>query len=107
MRICYYICSIKMTIMTTNVNVIRIGNSLGVILPSKVLNELGADEKAVLTLTAEDGKVTLSPVVTRKKDPFAAISKGGFYDSDIDPYEFSDMLVKTRGEAKPIKDILP
>ena len=30
---------------------------------------------------------------------FAPISKGGFYDSDIDPYEFSDMLVKTRGAA--------
>ena len=29
-------------------------------------------------------------------DPFASISKGGFYDSDIDPYEFSDTLVKTR-----------
>lgn len=32
-------------------------------------------------------------------DPFASISKGGFYDSDIDSYEFSDNLVKTRGTA--------
>ena len=32
-------------------------------------------------------------------NPFAPISKGEFYDSDVDPYEFSDTLVKTRGVA--------
>ena len=35
--------------------------------------------------------------------PFAPISKGGFYDSDIDPYEFSETLVKTRGATDDFK----
>ena len=92
--------------MTANVNIIKIGNSLGIILPSKVLRKLGAKERDKLELNAMDGRVVLTSNVS-SKNPFSAISKGGFYDSDIDPHAFSEMLRETRGKAKPIEDILP
>ena len=91
--------------MTTSVNIIKIGNSLGVILPAKVIRKLGVKEKDSLALDAVDGKVTLTADLS-KASPFEAISKGGFYDSDIDPYAFSEMLVKTRGKSKSMEEIL-
>lgn len=91
--------------MTTSVNIIKIGNSLGVILPAKVIRKLGVKEKDSLAMDAVEGRVTLTADLS-KASPFDTISKGGFYDSDIDPYAFSDMLVKTRGKAKSMEDIL-
>ena len=65
--------------MTTNTNIIRIGNSLGIILPAKMLKKLEAKERDILKLEEMSGRIVLSNPVKESCDPFAAISAGGWY----------------------------
>ena len=45
----------------TQVRLIQIGNSLGVVLPRETLSKLGLKKGDALAIRDEDGEVTLSP----------------------------------------------
>lgn len=65
--------------MTANTNIIRIGNSLGIILPAKMLKKLEAKERDIVKLDEKGGRIVLSNPVKELCDPYAAISAGGWY----------------------------
>ena len=90
-------------LMNTTVNIIRIGNSLGVILPSKILKRLELREKDTLSvsLTGEAITLTSPDKSTSLNNPFSAISKGGWYGMDeTEASELSDFLHDSRVDGK-------
>lgn len=76
-------------------NIIRIGNSRGIVIPGKLLKSLNLDVKDSVEVEIADGKVVLSPAAA-KADPFAAISKGGWFDDPRNAHEISDELYAGR-----------
>ncbi|MCQ2134103.1 MAG: AbrB/MazE/SpoVT family DNA-binding domain-containing protein [Bacteroidales bacterium] len=62
--------------MTINTNIIRIGNSKGVILPSKILKTLALDEKDSVCIIETEGSI----VIRKTEDgipltPFSALDR--------------------------------
>ena len=76
-------------------NIIRIGNSRGIVIPGKLLKSLNLDVKDSVEVEIADGKVVLSPAAAQA-DPFAAISKGGWFDDPRNAHEISDELYAGR-----------
>lgn len=89
--------------METTVNIIKIGNSLGVILPSKILKRLELEERDKLNVNLINETITLSSKEkdnTEAKNPFSAISKGGWYGiNKEEASELSDFLHETRVDS--------
>ena len=73
-------------------NIIKIGNSRGIVIPGKLLARLGLDIKDTVNLELENGKLIVSAV----KDPFAVISCGGWYTDPRDSHDISDELYSGR-----------
>ena len=73
-------------------NIIRIGNSRGIVIPGKLLARLGLDIKDTVNLDLENGKLIVSAV----KDPFAVISCGGWYTDPRDSHDINDELYSGR-----------
>ena len=69
-------------------NIIRIGNSRGIVIPGKLLSRMGLDLRDTVDIELENGKLVISAV----GNPFAAISQGGWYDDSRDSHEISDDL---------------
>ncbi len=89
--------------MNATVNIIKIGNSLGVILPSKMLKLLQLGEKDTLSVDLKDRAITLtSPGKSgTEDDPFSAISNGGWYGIDENEASgLSDFLHGSRIDSK-------
>jgi hypothetical protein len=89
--------------MDTTVNIIRIGNSLGMILPSKILKRLGLGEKDKLSvnITSETITMTILDKNESLNNPFSAISKGGWYGMDeTEASTLSDFLHDSRVDSK-------
>lgn len=76
-------------------NIIRIGNSRGIVIPGKLLKSLNLDVKDSVEVEIADGKVVLSPAAAQA-DPFAAISKGGWFDDPRNAHAISDELYAGR-----------
>lgn len=73
-------------------NIIKIGNSRGIVIPGKLLERLGLKVKDTVEVELENGKL----VVTAANNPFAAISVGGWYEDERDAHEISDGLYSGR-----------
>ena len=73
-------------------NIIRIGNSRGIIIPGKLLSRMGLNTKDIVNLDLENGKL----VVSAARDPFAAISHGGWFEDSRDSHTISDELYSGR-----------
>ena len=73
-------------------NIIRIGNSRGIVIPGKLLARLGLNVKDTVDLELENGKLVVSAV----SNPFAAISCGGWYEDERDSHEISEELYSGR-----------
>lgn len=69
-------------------NIIKIGNSRGIVIPGKLLARLGLDIKDTVNLDLENGRLIVSAI----KDPFEVISCGGWYTDSRDSHDISDEL---------------
>ncbi len=85
--------------MTTSI--IKIGNSSGVIIPSRILKRMDLKMKDTVRISYEAGRV----VISRERDPFEAISKGGWYDDPRDSHAISDDLHKSRINDRDIEEL--
>jgi len=83
---------------------IRIGNSLGIRIASSVLKELGWKRNDPIEFAVDDGKLVLTNMAN-EPDPFAAISKGGWYDDPRDAYEIADELYRGRVNTREIPEL--
>ncbi len=77
--------------------IIRIGHSLGIIIPSKVLKEMSLKEKDVVSMELYGPRLVVGSVLAIE-DPFAAISHGGWHDNP----EEADALLKDIEEGRHI-----
>lgn len=101
MQIQYFVITfVKIVAMTTSVNIIKIGNSCGIILPAKVMKALGVKERDTLNISVSSGEAKL---VQANVDPFAAISAGGWYEDTRDAHEISEELHSARGNTRKVE----
>ena len=77
--------------------IIRIGNSLGIIIPSKVLKEMSLKEKDEVGMELRGCRLVIGSVLDIE-DPFAAISHGGWYDNP----EEADAFLRDVEESRHI-----
>ena len=77
--------------------IIRIGHSLGIIIPSKVLKEMSLKEKDVVSMELHGPRLVVGSVLAIE-DPFAAISHGGWHDNP----EEADALLRDIEEGRHI-----
>ena len=69
--------------MKNKTQILRIGNSKGVILPASILRELSLSERDDLDISTEGGKIILSPLP--KETPFTGPFTGPFAELSGDP----------------------
>ena len=81
---------------------IRIGNSLGIRIASSVLKELGWKRNDPIEFAVDDGKLVLKNMAN-EPDPFAAISKGGWYDDPRDSHEIAEELYNMRVNTREVE----
>ena len=58
--------------------IIKIGNSLGVIIPSKMLDKMALKEKDIISMELHGSRLVIGSV-QEIEDPFSAISCGGWF----------------------------
>ena len=73
----------------------RIGNSLGIIIPSKILKEMSLKEKDVVSMELRGPRLVIGSV-QEIEDPFAAISHGGWYDNPEEADEIMREIEESR-----------
>ena len=86
--------------MTTTI--IRIGNSKGVLLSSRILKKLNLSEKAPVNVELRGKEIVITPSDVLEEDLFSAISKGGWYTDSRDAYEIAADLEDGRGNERTI-----
>lgn len=72
-------------------NIIKIGNSRGIVIPAKLLGRMNMDLHDCVQLEIENGRLIVSPAASAK-DPFASISKGGWFNDPRDSHQISEEL---------------
>ena len=72
-------------------NIIKIGNSRGIVIPAKLLGRMNMNLHDSVQLEIENGRLVVSPAATAE-DPFASISKGGWFDDPRDSHQISEEL---------------
>ena len=75
----------------------RIGNSLGIIIPAKILKEMSLKEKDVVSMELHGPRLVIGSVQAIE-DPFAPISHGGWYDNP----EEADAIMRDIEESRHI-----
>ena len=98
---CYYICNNDI-VMTATVNIIKIGNSNGIILPAKILRALGVSAKDKLEISCVAGRAVLTSATN---DPFAEISKGGWYEDPRETNEIEKEIRASRGKTSKVVEL--
>lgn len=89
--------------MEANVHILKIGNSLGIILPSKIIKELKVKEKDSLHIKSSSNRIVIS-TEANLADPFSAISKGGWFEDTRDAHDIAEELHNSRiNERWPIE----
>lgn len=96
--------------MKTKTQVLRIGNSKGVILPAGILKELSLSERDNLDICTENGRIILSK--TPAEEDFSGAFTGPFAELSGDPelwggpmsaIEYEDELRKGRHNVKEME----
>ena len=72
-------------------NIIKIGNSRGIVIPAKILDRMNMGLHDRVQLEIENGRLIVSPAAATE-DPFASISKGGWFDDPRDSHKISEEL---------------
>lgn len=75
--------------------IIKVGNSKGVVIPGKMLRMLNLDVSDTVSILVNDGVLTITPAVD-EEDPFAAISRGGWFEDTRDAHDISEELYSGR-----------
>ncbi|MBO4557388.1 MAG: hypothetical protein J5693_02125 [Bacteroidales bacterium] len=83
-------------------DLIKIGNSTGIRIAASLLKQLGWKLRDPIQLSIVDGTLVLKNMAN-EPDPFAAISKGGWYDDPRDAYEIADELYRGRVNTREIE----
>lgn len=89
--------------MDMRTDLIKIGNSCGIRIASSLLKQLGWKLRDPIQISIVDGALVLKDMAN-EPDPFAAISKGGWYDDQRDAYEIADELY--RGRVNDREDVV-
>ena len=96
--------------MKTKTQVLRIGNSKGVILPAGVLKELSLSERDSLDIRTEDGKIILSKTPEDEcftgpfTGPFAELSgEKELWGGTMTAVEYEDELRRGRHQVKEME----
>lgn len=84
--------------------IIRIGNSLGIIIPSKVLKEMSLKESDILALEMRGDRIIIESLATAS-DPFASLPKGGWYNDPRDSWEIADELHASRVNSRIVESL--
>jgi hypothetical protein len=96
--------------MKNKTQIMRIGNSRGVILPAGILRELSLSERDNLDIRTENGKIILSP--EPKDEPFTGPFTGPFAELSGDPslwggtmsaIEYEDELRRSRHRVEEME----
>ena len=74
--------------MTTRIR--KIGNSSGIIISKRMLEELNIEPKDELELTVKDGKILIQKIVEPRKDWKEKLLKAGSMQEKGDLMEFSN-----------------
>ena len=88
-------------IIDMRTNLIRIGHSCGIRIAASVLKELGWKLKDPIEFQIVNGDLVLKNMAN-EPDPFAAISKGGWYDDPRDSHEIADELYNSRVNTREV-----
>ena len=85
-------------------DLITIGNSCGIRIAAYLLKELGWKYRDPIPISVVDGTLVLKDMAN-EPDPFAAISKGGWYDDFSDSHEIADELYKLRVNTREVEPL--
>ena len=85
-------------------SLIKIGNSCGIRIAASLLKQLDWKLRDPIQADIVDGTLVLKNMA-RETDPFAAISKGGWYDDPRDAYEIADELYRGRVNTREIEEL--
>lgn len=75
--------------------IIKIGNSLGIIIPAKILKKLSMREKDDIVIELRGPRLIIESVAT-KEDPFAALPKTGWFKDSRDSWAIAEDLHNSR-----------
>ena len=81
--------------------IIKIGNSLGIIIPAKILKKLSMHEKDTISIELRGPRLIIESVAT-KEDPFAALPKTGWFCDSRDSWAIADELHKSRVNSRAL-----
>lgn len=87
---------------TMRTNIIKIGNSKGIIIPSKALKTLGLKDSVELEVHSHT--ITIRGI-EEKSNPFDKISHGGWFNDSRDAHEISRELSGTRVNSRPAVEL--
>lgn len=75
--------------------IIKIGNSLGVIIPAKILKELSLHESDTIAMELRGPRLILESAATMN-DPFSALPKTGWFSDSRDSWAIANELHDSR-----------
>ena len=79
--------------------IIKIGNSLGIIIPHKILKQLLLKESDELELELRGPRLIMEPVGVAN-NPFAILDHGGWYDDPRDSWVIAEELRSSRVDSR-------
>ena len=85
-------------------DLIKIGNSCGIRIAASLLKQLGWKLKDPIQISVDNGTLVLKNIA-KEPDPFAAISKGGWYDDPRDSHEIADELYNSRVNTREVEPL--
>jgi antitoxin component of MazEF toxin-antitoxin module len=85
-------------------DLIKIGNSCGIRIAASLLKQLGWKLKDPIQISVDNGTLVMKNMA-KEPDPFAAISKGGWYDDPRDSHEIADELYNSRVNTREVEPL--
>lgn len=84
--------------------IIRIGNSLGIIIPAKILKKLSLQEKDTIAIEMRGPRLIIESAAT-KDDPFAALPKTGWFSDSRDSWAIAEELHDSRVNNREVIEL--
>lgn len=84
--------------------IIRIGNSLGIIIPAKILKKLSLQEKDTIAIEMRGPRLIIESAAT-KDDPFAVLPKTGWFSDSRDSWAIAEELHDSRVNNREVIEL--
>ena len=84
--------------------IIKIGNSLGIIIPAKILKKLALREKDEIAIELRGPRLIIESAAT-KEDPFAALPKTGWFNDSRDSWAIAEELHNSRVNNREVVEL--